>query len=169
MPEPGTAAPDPAVIDDRTYRVEPAAFAVALANALRLAGIPAGPDRVGWFVEALRLVPPDTRTELYWTARAVFLTAQEQIAAFDRVFAAVFDGDADWADNRGASDSSDLAVQRRSAADERRPHAPSVAASDGPAVPRPGGSGEQGEDEAQGERMPPAGRNWPPLPPYGSR
>ena len=39
---------------------------------------------------ALALVAPVRRTELYWTARSVFVSSQAQ-PTFDRVFAAVFD------------------------------------------------------------------------------
>jgi len=134
---------------DRSYRVEPAAFAAALANALRVGGLPTAPERAAWFVEAERLLPPASRSELYWAARAVFVTEQRQIAVFDRVFAAVFDGDADWADYRGAEPSDDLqAVQRHTSAVESGAPPPAVPASDRPAVPRAAGPGERDAGES---------------------
>lgn len=127
---------------DRGLRVEPAAFAAALAHALRVGGVSTAPERAAWFVEAVRLVPPATRDELYWASRVVFVTDPAQLAAFDRVFAAVFGGDSDWADYRGAEPSADLESQRRRAdAPERTPR-PSVPPTGGPAVPRPAGPGD---------------------------
>jgi len=51
----------------RDFRIDPAMLAVGFASALRRAGIPSTPDRAAWLVEAMRLVPPVTRTDLYWT------------------------------------------------------------------------------------------------------
>jgi len=68
-------------------------FASAFGRAIHDAGLPVTPERSARFAQALCLAPPHTRSELYWTARTVFVSAQEQIAAFDRVFASVFDGD----------------------------------------------------------------------------
>jgi len=129
---------------ERHYRVEPAAFAAGLANALRVGGLPTAPERAAWFVEAVRLLPPEGRSELYWAARTVFVTGSEQIPVFDRVFTAVFGGEADWADYRGDEPSEDLdAVRRRTSAAEAGPRPPSSGSSDRPAVPRPAGSGER--------------------------
>jgi uncharacterized protein with von Willebrand factor type A (vWA) domain len=47
------------------------------------------------------LAPPATRGALYWTARTVFVSAHDQLPEFDRVFAAVFDGVFDPAEDRG--------------------------------------------------------------------
>jgi len=130
----------------RDYRVEPAAFAAAFAHALRLAGLPTGPDRAAWFVEALRLVPPTSRLELYWAARTVFVTDRAQLDVFDRVFDAVFGGERDWAEFRGDErHERDLAVRRRSAALEPGPRPPAEAS--GPAVPRPAGTAAAGPDD----------------------
>ena len=142
-------------VRERHYRVDPAAFGAALAHALRVGGLPTAPERAAWFAEAVRLVPPATRSELYWTARAVFVTEQAQIARFDRVFSAVFDGDQDWADYRGDEPSQDLdAVRRRTPAADSGARPPSGDASDRPAVPRPAGAGERDGDEgADGEAL----------------
>jgi uncharacterized protein len=65
-------------------------LATALGQRLRAAGLPVTPQRSARFVRALRLVRPLTRSELYWTARAVFVSSQAQLPGFDRVFAAIF-------------------------------------------------------------------------------
>jgi uncharacterized protein with von Willebrand factor type A (vWA) domain len=77
------------------------AFSVALGRALHDAGVPVTPERSARFARALTLVPPDRRGALYWTARTTFVSGREQLAAFDRVFRALFDGIADPAGVRG--------------------------------------------------------------------
>lgn len=69
--------------------VDRAAFATALATRLRARGVPVGlPDD---FVRALGPVPPESRSQLYWTARITLVRRQSDLAAFDAVFDAVFD------------------------------------------------------------------------------
>jgi uncharacterized protein with von Willebrand factor type A (vWA) domain len=77
------------------------ALAAALGRRLRRAGLPVTPERSARFARALSLAPPASRSRVYWTARAVFVTSREEVEAFDRVFAAVFDGRIDPADSRG--------------------------------------------------------------------
>lgn len=110
----------------RAFRVDLAVLAVAFATVLRRAGIPSTPNRSIWLVDAVRLVPPHTRSELYWTCRTVFVTAQHQLPRFDEVFDAVFGGAEDSA-TRGDPNAPDVdAARRRTAADDRPvTHAPS--------------------------------------------
>jgi len=68
-----------------------AAFAVAFAGRLRRAGVAAGLTEVDDLVRALGASPPVSRGALYWTARIAVVRRQADLAAFDRVFAAVFD------------------------------------------------------------------------------
>jgi uncharacterized protein with von Willebrand factor type A (vWA) domain len=68
-----------------------AALAAALGRRLRDAGLPVTHERSARFARATALVEPRTRTELYWTARAVFVSSEAQLQTFDRVFARVFD------------------------------------------------------------------------------
>lgn len=82
-------------------RIETAALAAAFATVLRRSGIPTSADRAAWLAEALTIVPPASRDRLYWTCRTVFVTSKDQVPVFDAVFAAVFDGMLDPADNRG--------------------------------------------------------------------
>ena len=79
----------------------PVDLAVGLATALHRAGVPVPPERVGRFAAALRLVPPDHREPLYWTARITLVSARVHLPVFDAVFSALFDGMLDPADSRG--------------------------------------------------------------------
>ena len=67
-----------------------ALFAARLSQALRDAGVPVTPDRASLFLNALRLLPPVRRSDLYWVARHAFVGAREHIEGFDRVFAILF-------------------------------------------------------------------------------
>lgn len=71
---------------------DPVRGAVALATALRGAGMPVGPDRVQRFLEALGQLDPTDRDDVYWAGRATLCADPEHIAVFNRVFAAFFDG-----------------------------------------------------------------------------
>lgn len=81
--------------------IEAASLAVGFMTALRRAGLSTSPDRAARLAEALRLVPPHARTELYWTSRVVLVSSMEQLPVFDMVFDAVFGGSLDLAENRG--------------------------------------------------------------------
>ena len=72
-----------------------------MGRALREAGLPVTPDRSATFAEATALLQPRRRDEVYWAARVAFVTAREQVPAFDAVFAAIVDGIEDPADQRG--------------------------------------------------------------------
>jgi len=67
-------------------------LAGAFVERLRQAGVPAGADHAVALARALTLVKPISRRRLYWTLRAVFVTDQAQLRAFDAVFSAVFGG-----------------------------------------------------------------------------
>lgn len=77
------------------------ALATALGQRLRAAGLPVTPDRSAGFAKAIVLVAPRTRNELYWTARATFISSEAQIQVFNRVFAAVFDSALEQDEHRG--------------------------------------------------------------------
>lgn len=70
--------------------VDRAAFAVAFAARLHRAGVPAGLTQTGDLVGALAVCPPTSVSSLYWTARIALVRRQADLAAFDRVFGAVF-------------------------------------------------------------------------------
>jgi uncharacterized protein with von Willebrand factor type A (vWA) domain len=69
--------------------------AVALARALRGAGLPVTPDRSATFVAAAGLLEAADRDELYWAARLAFVTSRDELPAFEAIFAALVDGRAD--------------------------------------------------------------------------
>jgi hypothetical protein len=75
---------------DETIELDLPALAVALSQRLHAAGVPVSPERAVNLVQALTLVSPVSRRQLYWTARAVFITSPEHLLAFDRVFASAF-------------------------------------------------------------------------------
>jgi hypothetical protein len=62
----------------------------AFGRRLLEAGVPSTPERTAGFARALTLAKPISRRRLYWVARAVFVTDDPQVKAFDSVFAAVF-------------------------------------------------------------------------------
>jgi uncharacterized protein with von Willebrand factor type A (vWA) domain len=64
----------------------------ALSRRLSAAGLPVTPARSADLARALTLVRPVSRRRLYWTARAVLLSDDSQVGAFDAVFAEVFGG-----------------------------------------------------------------------------
>ena len=72
--------------------------AMALGRALRDAGLPVTPDRSSNFIANAGLLGARDRDELYWAARFAYVTARDQVPAFDAVFAALVDGIADPAD-----------------------------------------------------------------------
>ncbi|HSJ45260.1 MAG TPA: VWA domain-containing protein [Euzebyales bacterium] len=76
----------------RAAVAEPVTGAVALAAALRGAGMPVGPDRVQHFVEALDQLDARDRTDVYWAGRATLCAHPEHITRYDNVFAAFFEG-----------------------------------------------------------------------------
>ena len=73
--------------------VDRAAFAVALAQRLRDAGVPVSLTALPAFTDALAVAPPTQVGRLYWLARLTLVDRHEDIALFDRVFRAAF-GDA---------------------------------------------------------------------------
>ncbi len=77
------------------------ALAAAFGRAVHDAGLPCSPDHAVRFARALALAPPVSRSRLYWTAHAVFVSAREHGDRFDRVFAMVFDGLVDPSGPRG--------------------------------------------------------------------
>jgi uncharacterized protein with von Willebrand factor type A (vWA) domain len=71
--------------------VDRAAFAVAFAVRLRAHGIAVGFSGIETFTRALAMTGLGSRSELYWVARISLVRTERELAAFDRVFAAVFD------------------------------------------------------------------------------
>ena len=102
--------------------IDRAAFAVAVAERLRRAGVPVGLTGAEDFVRALAVSPPTSMSGLYWTARISLVRRPEEIAAFDAVFRGVFTDDdgplADLPRQTGTPDTRLAAVGRESAPEE---------------------------------------------------
>jgi uncharacterized protein with von Willebrand factor type A (vWA) domain len=73
-----------------TIHLDLPALVGALSQRLHEAGLPVTPERAAHFAEAMALTKPEGRRRLYWTARAVFVTGQMQVAVFDRVWFSIF-------------------------------------------------------------------------------
>jgi len=108
-----------------------AAVAAALADALRTAGLPAGPDRSGRLAGALTVMRATTIAELRACALATMVSGPAQVDAFDRVFSEMF--------------GSGLSVQRRPAV--TAPQQNMVAESAEPADGAPGDDRTVGADD----------------------
>jgi uncharacterized protein len=70
--------------------VDRAAFAAALLDRLRTAGVATGLSSAEAFADGLRVIRPDSRAQLYWTARITLVRRHGDLAAFEAVFGAVF-------------------------------------------------------------------------------
>jgi uncharacterized protein with von Willebrand factor type A (vWA) domain len=85
-----------------TVELDLAPLVAAFGRRLHEAGVPVTAERSARLASALTLTRPVARTRLYWTARAVLVSDQVQVAAFDRVFFAVFGSRADKPEFPGA-------------------------------------------------------------------
>ncbi len=74
----------------QTIHLDLPPLAGSLGQRLRAAGVPVTPERSADFAWALKLVRPNSRRRLYWTARSVFVTDQFHARAFDEVFRSIF-------------------------------------------------------------------------------
>ena len=81
---------DAPVFGVETIELDLPALAGTLTRRLRDRGVPITPGRSADFARALTLVRPVARRQLYWTARAVFVSDPAQVDAFDAVFFSVF-------------------------------------------------------------------------------
>jgi uncharacterized protein len=63
---------------------------VGLARTLRASGVDASPDRVHALVAALNRLDPAKRSDVYWAGRLTLCGSAEDVARYDRVFAAYF-------------------------------------------------------------------------------
>ncbi len=109
-------------------------LAAALGQRLRAAGVSVTPERSARFARALTLVAPLTRTELYWTARTVFVSSEAQLPTFDRVFAALFDSRLEPDEDRGDPYSPPLGASELRDGQPPSPGARSVPRKPGPPV-----------------------------------
>ncbi len=78
-----------------------ATVAARFGAALHAEGLPVGPDRSERFARAVTVMRPATISELYRCGLATLVSDPDQIEVFSRVFAAVFTGLVDPAEQRG--------------------------------------------------------------------
>lgn len=69
------------------------AIFVGFAHALRGAGLAVTPDRTQAFVEAVALLGPERRRDVYWAGRATLSSEPDDVATYDKVFDAWFAAD----------------------------------------------------------------------------
>ena len=72
---------------------EAAEWVVGFVAALRRAGLPVPTGSTVLFAEALAALAPASADRVYWAGRATLVRRPEDVAAYDRVFAAEQDGD----------------------------------------------------------------------------
>jgi uncharacterized protein len=117
---------------------------------LHAAGVPITPERSGRLATAMGLARPATTSELYHLARVTLLSDHGQLATFDRVFAQVFEGFVDLADDRGDPTAPPTSHLRRT---EARPPSteggPETEATLPSPDPNPAGDGTDGGGEAR--------------------
>lgn len=80
-----------------------AAVAAGFGQVLHAAGVAVTPERTGRFAKAVAQGRPQTTDEVYWMARVTLAASRSDIEVLDRVFAQVFRGLVDVADERGDS------------------------------------------------------------------
>ncbi len=120
-----------------------ATVAAGFGTALHAEGLPVGPDRSERFALAVTIMRPVTTRELYWCGLATLVSDPQQIEPYDRVFAAVFGGLVDPAEQRGDPNSEPLPGARTSrgragsAAVKADSPSDSPASSQGPQAPVP--------------------------------
>ena len=128
-----------------------ATVAAGFGDRLRDAGVPAGPERSARFASSVAIARPATIHELYWLARVTLVDHHEQIEAFDQVFAQLFGGLTDVAEDRGDTAAAKLPPQLR-AGPRALPgkHAPGGESD----VPRPtSATGEPTDGDDDGRRV----------------
>lgn len=129
-----------------TIELDLPALAGAFGRRLHDAGVPVTAERSARFAAALRLVRPESRRRLYWTARAIFVSDQSQLGAFDAAFLDVF-----GAGEGTAIELPDDLKTQPTAADERERSQPPVGARSAEQEQESLGTGAR-ENPSRGER-----------------
>lgn len=115
---------------------------------LRVAGVPAGPERTARLAAAVAACRPVRVRELYWLARVTLVEDRDQLPAFQRVFDEVFGALADLTADRGDTAAPRLPPQLRPGPKVRPPEGARAADSATPS-PTPA-DGEPGTDDDSG-------------------
>jgi uncharacterized protein len=120
----------------------------ALGRRLYEAGLPVTPARSADLARALTLVEPISTRRLYWTARAVLVTDETQVSAFDSVFFAIFGqrtAPADFDPEIVRTEPSPADERPRS---DRRPQREAGTLEPGSSVVSPAPGGEDSDEDA---------------------
>ncbi len=131
-----------------------AAVAAGFGQVLHAAGVAVTPERTGRFAKAVAQGRPQTIDEVYWMARVTLAASRRDIEVLDRVFAQVFRGLVDQADQRG--DSSQPPPPHIKPGPDRRPPTDDADAGAAP-VPQAMGAtadrdeGREDEDDEDGD------------------
>lgn len=129
-----------------------ASIATSFGERLRHAGIPVTPERSSRFVAAVGIATPTTIEQVYWIARAVYLTDRDQTPTFDRIFAWAFRGIMDLTDAPAPKLPGEQSATESTPASERGPERTS-GPERSPSGPRgtsatPGGASDESRDDA---------------------
>lgn len=134
-----------------------AEVAAGFGRVLHAAGVAVTPERTGRFAKAVAAGRPLTNDELYSMARVTLAASRRDIEVLDRVFAQVFRGLVDIADERG--DSSQPPPPHTKPGPDRRPSGDEPPTS-GESTPRRAGASadpdrddDQDDEESEHERV----------------
>lgn len=132
-----------------------AAVAAGFGQVLHAAGVAVTPERTGRFAKAVAQGRPQTIDEVYWMARVTLAASRSDIEVLDRVFAQVFRGLVDQADQRGDSNQSPPphtkpGPDRRPPTDDGDAGAAAVPQAMGATADRDEGRGDEDEAEDDG-------------------
>lgn len=129
-----------------------ASIATSFGERLRHAGLPVTPERSSRFVAAVGIATPTTIEQVYWIAKAVYLTDRDQTPTFDRIFAWAFRGFMDLTDAPAPNLVDEQSASESTPASERGPERTS-GPERSPSGPRgtsatPGGASDESRDDA---------------------
>jgi uncharacterized protein len=137
----------------RQIELDLPAMAGVFGRRLRDAGLPVGAERSVRFADALAVARPLARRQLYWIARAVFVSDRTQVPAFDAVFGSVFEtGRVSASDSGAPKDDEPLLTAPDGPSDEVDSRASPGAVQEG--LGRSGGASAPGEPEPSSHDAP---------------
>ncbi len=136
-----------------------AAVAAGFGQVLHAAGVAVTPERTGRFAKAVAQGRPKTTDEVYWMARVTLAASRRDIEVLDRVFAQVFCGLVDQADERGDSNQpppphTKPGPDRRPPGDDRDAGAAPVPQAVGATADRDEERGDEEDDQEDDEDAP---------------
>ena len=109
----------PAAFGVESIELDLPQFVGALSRRLHDRGVPTAPAQSADLARALALVRPISRRRLYWTTRAVLVSDQAQVPAFDSVFFSLFGSPAEGDDDFVPEQAPAVAPHRDERADSK--------------------------------------------------